>query len=143
MKELSLFLISIFFMLIGAGISYLIRMMIKKLLKRENSKGKKEKWNRIDEQWKLERRLSIIELDILSIKKQVMPSENQEQQQKQPLPKRKVTKTVRGWVNVWDDHVSKVYPDKAQANKDYGYLNSTAAARIACVEVTGTYEVEE
>lgn len=60
----------------------------------------------------------------------------------EPLPKRKVTKTVRGWVNVWDDHVSKVYPDKAQANKDYGYLNSTAAARIACVEVTGTYECE-
>lgn len=55
-----------------------------------------------------------------------------------PKPKRTVKKEVRGWANVYPKgRASGLYSSKESA--DYG----ADSGRIACVELTGTYEVEE
>ncbi len=53
------------------------------------------------------------------------------------LPKRKVTKTIEKWVNVYPEEMIEIHDTEIGANK---YAESN---RIACVKVTGTYEVEE
>jgi len=52
-------------------------------------------------------------------------------------PKKMVTKTVEKWINVYPSHNSWTYNSEAEAN------NSVGINRIACVKLTGEYEVEE
>lgn len=53
-------------------------------------------------------------------------------------PKPKVKKTIEAWVNVYPDNIGIIaFPSKAEAD------TGTLANRIACVKVTGEYEVEE
>ena len=54
-----------------------------------------------------------------------------------PKPKRMVKKDVRGWANVYSWGFGGICKTKERA--DY----YAEPARIACVELTGTYEVEE
>lgn len=57
-----------------------------------------------------------------------------------PRPKRKVTKTLEGWVNLYPElsvDCSKFHDTKESAD------NHAHQSRVACVHVTGTYEVEE
>ena len=54
-----------------------------------------------------------------------------------PRPKRKVTKTVEAWANVYGDCAPNLYPRRDIAD------NLATPFRIACVHLTGTYEVEE
>ena len=51
-------------------------------------------------------------------------------------PKKMVTKTVEKWINVYPSHNSWTYNSEAEAN------SSAAINRIACVKLTGEYEVE-
>ena len=54
-----------------------------------------------------------------------------------PKPKRMVTKTIEGWANVYNDNSKVFHSNKASADRNaQGY-------RIACVKLTGSYEVEE
>lgn len=53
--------------------------------------------------------------------------------------KRKVTKTISRWANVYPDCVTcNDYYSKEEADS-----RANLSDRIACVELTGTYEVEE
>jgi len=52
-------------------------------------------------------------------------------------PKRKVTKTIERWVNVYLWGTGITHDTEGKANHFAG------ADRIACVKLTGTYEVEE
>lgn len=52
-----------------------------------------------------------------------------------PKETRMVTKTIRYWANVLGDGAIKAYSTKDMAD-DYSF------ARIACVEMTGEYQVE-
>lgn len=54
-------------------------------------------------------------------------------------PKRKVKKTVEGWVNVYPDDDPCFHLTREGA--DRGQFRTTK--RIACVHLTGEYEVEE
>lgn len=49
----------------------------------------------------------------------------------------KVTKTLEGWVNVYGTYMGMVHKTRDDADRSAG------STRIACVKVTGTYEVEE
>jgi len=53
-----------------------------------------------------------------------------------PREKKMVTKTVTGWASVFEDGSVSVWAKKNNADC---YL----AGRIACVKLTGEYEVEE
>lgn len=58
-----------------------------------------------------------------------------------PKVKRKVTKTISRWANVYpDEHLIACndYHTREEADS-----NANLSKRIACVELTGTYEVEE
>lgn len=55
----------------------------------------------------------------------------------QQLPKRKVTKTVRGWVNLYLMEEGHFYYTREHADKNASNF------RLACVEMTGSHEVEE
>lgn len=61
----------------------------------------------------------------------------------EPMLKRKVTKTVRGWVNVYTEpcKFNDIFPAKDIA--DYYATLAGCPKRTACVEMTGTYEVFE
>jgi hypothetical protein len=54
-----------------------------------------------------------------------------------PAPKRKVKKTLERWVNVYSDRESIGYMYHIDADK------VSVLDRIACVKLTGDYEVEE
>jgi hypothetical protein len=54
-----------------------------------------------------------------------------------PRPKRMVTKTVEVWMNVYSDIKNNTWLTQEAADK-YASPN-----RIACVKLTGSYEVEE
>jgi len=51
--------------------------------------------------------------------------------------KKKVTKLIERWTNVYTDGIGFTYLSENGANADAG------VDRIACVKLTGTYEVEE
>jgi len=53
-----------------------------------------------------------------------------------PKETRMVTKTIRYWANVLGDGAIKAYSTKEDAEE-------SSFARIACVEMTGEYEVED
>ena len=52
-------------------------------------------------------------------------------------PKKKIKKTISQWVNVYPNGYIKAHDTKEKANKFASNI------RIACVELTGEYEVEE
>lgn len=56
-----------------------------------------------------------------------------------PRPKRKVTKTLEGWINLYPGGSTSgnLHPTESVADQ------KADPGRIACVHVTGTYEVEE
>lgn len=55
-----------------------------------------------------------------------------------PKPKRTVKRTLKRWVNVYANNSGNhSFPTKEAADR------YSALGRIACVELTGTYEVEE
>ena len=54
-----------------------------------------------------------------------------------PKPKKMVTKEITVWLNIYKDDNSSSYKTKEQADL------SALKSRIACIEVGGTYEVEE
>ena len=54
-----------------------------------------------------------------------------------PRPKRKVKKTLEIWVNIFPDDGFTVYNSKKIAD------DLAVSTRIACVKMTGEYEVEE
>lgn len=54
-----------------------------------------------------------------------------------PKPKRKVVKTVERWLNVHKDGRTFTFSSERDANQRSDF------ERIACVRLTGTYEVEE
>lgn len=51
-------------------------------------------------------------------------------------PKKMVTKTVEKWINIYPNHAGGFYSDEKNAD-EYAQQN-----RIACVKLTGEYEVE-
>lgn len=51
-------------------------------------------------------------------------------------PKKKVTKTVEKWINIYPSHAGGFYSDEKNAD-EYAQQN-----RIACVKLTGEYETE-
>ncbi len=51
-------------------------------------------------------------------------------------PKKKVKKTIERWANIYSSYIISNYDSEKHANK-------CAEDRIACVKLTGTYEVEE
>ena len=51
-------------------------------------------------------------------------------------PKKMVTKTVEKWINIYPKHAGGFYSDEKNAD-EYAQQN-----RIACVKLTGEYEVE-
>lgn len=55
-----------------------------------------------------------------------------------PRPKRLVKKTVEFWYNVYRDGFGNLHSSEESAN-----LAAAHASRIACVHLTGEYEVEE
>jgi len=54
-----------------------------------------------------------------------------------PKPKRKVVKTVELWQNVYPENVTYLHVTKKEADE------RSEGNRIACVHLTGTYEVFE
>lgn len=54
-----------------------------------------------------------------------------------PKQKRMVTKTVERWENIYHNGTMCIYGSKEQADR------AATSGRIACVKLTGTYEVEE
>jgi hypothetical protein len=54
-----------------------------------------------------------------------------------PRPKRLVTKTAVGWMNVYPSNVFEFWDTQATADE------YASKRRIACVKLTGSYEVEE
>lgn len=56
-----------------------------------------------------------------------------------PRPKRKVKKEISRWANVYTNYCSSLYNSEKAANAGQNWNES----RIACVELKGTYEVEE
>jgi hypothetical protein len=54
-----------------------------------------------------------------------------------PRPKRKVVKKVEKWVNIYPEMQSIVHDNKKIAD------SAASDMRIACVKLTGEYEVEE
>jgi len=54
-----------------------------------------------------------------------------------PRPKRKVVKKVEKWVNIYPERQSIVHDNKKIAD------SAASDMRIACVKLTGEYEVEE
>lgn len=56
-----------------------------------------------------------------------------------PKPKEKVTKTIEKWINVYEDGgLGEAHNSVKKAEDDCNVRRS----RIACVKLTGTYEVE-
>jgi hypothetical protein len=54
-----------------------------------------------------------------------------------PKPKKMVTKNITAWLNVYDDDHSTSHKTKKEADE------AAIITRVACVEVSGVYEVEE
>lgn len=54
-----------------------------------------------------------------------------------PPPKRMVKKTIERWMNVYEEGHAYVHETEREADRD------RALGRIACVHLTGEYEVEE
>lgn len=52
-------------------------------------------------------------------------------------PKRKVIKTIERWANIYERKDTIIWHDKDSADR---YVNEN---RIACVKLTGSYEIEE
>lgn len=53
------------------------------------------------------------------------------------LPNKKIKKTIERWANVYEDAFDGTYLSKNQADA------CAMSARIACVKLTGEYEMEE
>lgn len=51
-------------------------------------------------------------------------------------PKKKVTKTLEKWVNIYSDNIQFWYDSEQEAND----ASKNAVNKIACVNLTGTYE---
>ena len=58
------------------------------------------------------------------------------------IPKQKVKKTIEQWANVYPDGTYTVHFTEDAANA-FILLNDSIIRRIACVKLTGEYEVEE
>lgn len=55
-----------------------------------------------------------------------------------PAPKRMMTKSITYWINLYPIGQPCIHPSRESADEAKSHID-----RIACVELTGTYEVEE
>lgn len=60
-----------------------------------------------------------------------------------PKPKRKEKRTIEGWVNVYEDGATRYYQTLEEAQNGIRERMNECVRKIACVRVTGEYEVEQ